>query len=127
MMGYIWAAVSVLLVSAAQLIMKWAMVQLPPLTSPLLWMHTVPLTGLPVLGLLGGLLAYAASMLCWFVALRYMPLSRAYPLLSLSYILVWLVALCLPGFHDSFSWLQLLGMAAIVVGLLLICSRRRAV
>ncbi|OON40132.1 4-amino-4-deoxy-L-arabinose-phospho-UDP flippase [Izhakiella australiensis] len=125
MKGYLWAGASVVLVSVAQLLMKWAMVQLPPLTSPLLWLQSVQLTGLPALSLLGGLLAYAASMLCWFVALRQMPLSRAYPLLSLSYVLVWLAALWLPGFHDSFSWLQLLGMTAIVAGLLLICSQRR--
>ena len=29
-MGYFWALMSVLLVSCAQLIMKWAMVALPP-------------------------------------------------------------------------------------------------
>lgn len=30
--GYIWGIASVLLVSAAQLLMKWGMVQLPPLS-----------------------------------------------------------------------------------------------
>ncbi|PIJ50728.1 4-amino-4-deoxy-L-arabinose-phospho-UDP flippase [Erwinia sp. OLTSP20] len=125
MIGYLWAAASVLLVSVAQLLMKWAMVQLPPLSSPLLWLQSAALTALPGLALLAGLMAYAASMLCWFAALRLLPLSRVYPLLSLSYVLVWLAALWLPGFHDRFSGLQLLGMAAIVAGLLLICSHRR--
>lgn len=124
MKGYLWGGASVLLVSAAQLLMKWAMIQLPPLNAPAVWLQSVMLLSLPVLALLSGLLAYATSMLCWFMALRSLPLSRAYPLLSLSYILVWAAALLLPGFHDRFHWLQLPGMLAIVLGLLLICARR---
>lgn len=125
MKGYGWGGASVLLVSMAQLLMKRAMVRLPPLSDAAHWLPLQMLPGLPLLMLAGGLLAYAASMLCWFVALRSLPLSRAYPLLSLSYILVWAAALLLPGFPDRFHWLQVPGMLAIMLGLLLICMRRR--
>ena len=75
---------------------------------------------LPALLLLAGLGAYGVSMLCWIRALHYFPLSRVYPLLSLSYVLVWLVAICMPVFHEVFSWHSLAGVAIIVIGLLCI-------
>ncbi len=125
MKGYVWAGASVLLVSSAQLLMKWAMVRLPALSELSLWLHQVVILSLPVLVLLIGIVAYSSSLFCWFVALRSLPLSRLYPLLSLSYVLVWLVSMVLPGFHHRFHSLQLAGMVAIVTGLLLICYRRR--
>jgi hypothetical protein len=39
--------------------------------------------------LLLGLMGYVASMGCWYLALHRLALSKAYALLSLSYILVW--------------------------------------
>jgi len=120
-MGYFLAFMSVLLVSAAQLGMKWAMVQFPPVTFSLDFVYAVlfvhPL-GLLILFL--GLLAYALSMGCWFLALRRIPLSKAYPLLSLSYVLVWAAALVLPWLNEPFSNQKLLGVAVIFIGLLLI-------
>ncbi len=50
-----------------------------------------------------GLTGYVASMGCWYLALRRMALSRAYALLSLSYILVWGAAVVLPGWGEHFS------------------------
>jgi len=120
-MGYFFALMSVLLVSAAQLGMKWAMVQFPPVTLSMDFLYAVvfvhPL-GLLILFL--GLLAYALSMGCWFLALRRIPLSKAYPLLSLSYVLVWAAALVLPWLNEPFSQQKLMGVAIIFIGLLLI-------
>lgn len=122
MSGYWWALLSVLLVSSAQLLLKSAMAHLPPVSqfgalwSALLAMHA------PALTLLAGLAAYSLSMLSWFLALQRLPLSRAYPLLSLSYVLVWSCAMVLPGFEAVFNWWQLAGVVAVVSGLILICS-----
>ncbi|MXP50496.1 4-amino-4-deoxy-L-arabinose-phospho-UDP flippase [Pantoea sp. Eser] len=119
MKGYGWIAASVLLVSAAQLMMRWAMPQLPDLHglsssgNPL---ALLPVLLLPVLLLMVGLAAYGLSMLCWIRALRCFPLSRIYPLLSLSYVLVWLAAVSLPFFHEPFSWRGLAGIAIIILG-----------
>lgn len=97
-MGYLWALCSVLLVSGAQLAMKWAVMQFPQATFELAFLTAVLFDNLPgLLVLFCGLLAYALSMLCWFLALRRIPLSKAYPLLSLSYVLVWAAAIVLPG------------------------------
>ncbi|MTD26887.1 4-amino-4-deoxy-L-arabinose-phosphoundecaprenol flippase subunit ArnF [Erwinia sorbitola] len=119
-MGLLFAFCSVLLVSAAQLLLRWAMMQLPPIGQAGHFISVVLRGPLPALALLGGLLAYGLSMLFWLLALKRMPLSRAYPLLSLSYLLVWTAALWLPGLNETFLWGKLGGGALILSGLLLI-------
>lgn len=123
MRGYGWALFSVVLVSAAQLLMKWAMMHLPPLAAPRLWLD--PGNAAAIVLLAGGLLAYACSMGCWFMALRRLPLNKAYPLLSLSYVLVAAGALMIPEFHERFTLSRLMGVALICGGLLLICLPAR--
>lgn len=119
-MGWLCALCSVLLVSAAQLLMKWAMIQLAPIERPLDFAAAIFSFSPPAQALLAGLLAYALSMLCWLLALKRLPLSRAYPLLSLSYLLVWAIALFIPSLSESFFWGKLAGGALILAGLLLI-------
>lgn len=120
-MGLLFALGSVVLVSAAQLLLKWAMMQLPDISRLPQFLSSLSHLPLPTAALLLGLLAYALSMLCWLLALKRLPLSRAYPLLSLSYLLVWLAALWLPGLNEAFHWGKLAGASLIVGGLLLIC------
>ena len=101
MKGAFWALCSVLLVSAAQLLLRNAMQALPPVSNVLafvsaLW-HFSSGTGALLLGLMG----YVASMGCWYLALHRMALSKAYALLSLSYILVWGAAILLPGWGGT--------------------------
>lgn len=120
MMGWLLALASVLLVSLAQLLLRTAMLALPALNTwtSLPWQHGL-------LPLLAGLAAYGCSMLCWLLALRQLPLNRLYPLLSLSYVLVWLAAISLPAFNESFRWSSLAGVLLIVCGLLCVALPRR--
>ena len=120
MKGAFWALCSVLLVSAAQLLLRDAMQALPPVSEILtfisaLW-HVSSGTGALLLGLMG----YVASMGCWYLALHRMALSKAYALLSLSYILVWAAAILLPGWGERFSWHGLVGVGFIILGVLVI-------
>ncbi|EGS2006348.1 4-amino-4-deoxy-L-arabinose-phosphoundecaprenol flippase subunit ArnF [Enterobacter quasiroggenkampii] len=120
MKGAFWALCSVLLVSAAQLLLRSAMQALPPVSDVLalisaLW-HFSSGTGALLLGLMG----YVASMGCWYLALHRMALSKAYALLSLSYILVWGAAILLPGWEERFSWHGLVGVGFIILGVLTI-------
>lgn len=120
-MGYFWALMSVLLVTCAQLMMKWAMMALPSIDRPrelfsAFW-GISPSAEILVIGLL----AYVCSMACWFMALRRVALSKAYPLLSLSYVLVWAAAIWLPWLHERFSAGKLVGVGVIFIGLLLVC------
>lgn len=120
MKGAFWALCSVLLVSAAQLLLRYAMQALPPVSEAMvfvsaLW-HFSSGTGALLLGLMG----YVASMGCWYLALHRMALSKAYALLSLSYILVWGAAILLPGWEERFSWHGLVGVGFIILGVLTI-------
>lgn len=126
-MGYLWALCSVLLVSGAQLAMKWAVMQFPQAAFNLEFLSAVLFENVPgLLALLGGLTAYALSMVCWYLALRKIPLSKAYPLLSLSYVLVWGAAIALPWLNEPFSNSKLIGVGIIFVGLLLIFMPARS-
>lgn len=122
-MGIIWALLSVVLVSGAQLLLRAAMLLLPPVgdIGDLFW-HLITLqtgSGLLVLGLCG----YLASMVCWFFALKRLPLSKAYALLSLSYIAVWAAALFFQ--HEVFSLQALVGVLLVMAGVVTIFAPQR--
>ena len=122
--GFAFASGSVLLVSGAQLGMRWSMTRLP---EPAQWLSAikqgdVSFSALAVVT--GAIMAYALSMLCWLLALRDLPLGRAYSLLSVSYALVYLLAASLPIFHESFTLSKTLGVTLVILGVLVINSRR---
>ena len=122
-LGFTFAMGSVLLVSAAQLGMRWSMTRLP---QPEQWLAalsagSVDLSALAVV--VAAIFAYALSMLCWLSALRDLPLGRAYALLSISYALVYLLAASLPLFNEAFSFTKSLGVALVMLGVITINTR----
>ncbi len=122
--GFTFACSSVLLVSGAQLGMRWSMTRLP---EPTQWLEAISQGNVSISALtvvFAAIMAYALSMLCWLLALRDLPLGRAYSLLSFSYALVYLLAASLPVFHESFTLSKTLGVALVIVGVLTINSRR---
>jgi undecaprenyl phosphate-alpha-L-ara4N flippase subunit ArnF len=118
--GITFALGSVLLVSAAQLAMRWSMTRLP---APEQWLafDSFDLRALAVV--FAAIFAYALSMLSWLLALRDLPLGRAYSLLSISYALVYLLAASLPLFDESFSFTKSLGVALVMLGVITINTR----
>ena len=122
--GFTFACSSVLLVSGAQLGMRWSMTRLP---EPTQWLEAISQGDVSISALavvFAAIMAYALSMLCWLLALRDLPLGRAYSLLSISYALVYLLAASLPIFHESFTLSKTLGVALVILGVLTINSRR---
>ena len=119
-MGLLWALFSVGLASGAQLLLRSAMVELPPLTEIFTFLNHLLHLRAGTFGLAFGLMGYLLSMVCWYFALHQLPLAKAYALLSLSYILVWAAAIWLPGWHEPFHWQSLLGVLLIVAGVLTI-------
>ena len=122
--GFAFASGSVLLVSTAQLGMRWSMTRLP---EPAQWLNAishgdVSLSALAVVS--AAIAAYALSMLFWLLALRDLPLGRAYSLLSVSYALVYLLAASLPIFDERFTLSKTLGVTLVILGVLTINSRR---
>ena len=122
--GFAFASGSVLLVSGAQLGMRWSMTRLP---QPSQWLTAISQGDVSLIALgvvFGAIVAYALSMLCWLLALRDLPLGRAYSLLSISYALVYLLAASLPIFHESFTLSKTLGVTLVILGVLTINFRR---
>lgn len=121
--GVGYAMGSVLLVSVAQLGMRWSMSRLP---HPEQWLQALgdgAVDWLAIGVVLASIAGYALSMLCWLAALRDLPLGRAYSLLSISYALVYLLAASLPLFNEHFSVSKTLGVALVIVGVITINSR----
>ena len=69
---------------------------------------------------LAGLVAMIASTLCWLYVLRVAPLSRAYGLTSLTYVLVFIASIYLFGEHVR--RLHVLGTVLIVAGIACLLS-----
>ncbi len=68
--------------------------------------------------ILGGLLCYAISVVVWIGALSRTPVSVAYPMLSIGYIVNALAAWYL--FAEALTPTRLAGIAVIIVGVVLI-------
>lgn len=65
-----------------------------------------------------GVAAYGVSLLCWLLAMRSLPLSVLYPLVSVTYVVVAVGAVVL--FGESLSPLQAAGIAIIGLGVVLL-------
>ena len=120
--GYGWIACSVVLVCIAQLAMKYGMNQLPAEIGvdsyrQLLQVDILLAAGTPIAL---GMLCYVLSVGCWVTALERLPLSVAYPLLSISYILVYLAAVALPFFDEVLSVRRLAGILLLCVGVVFV-------
>ena len=64
---------------------------------------------------IAGLAAWIASTLCWLYVLRVAPLSRAYGLTSLTYVLIFIAGVLL--FGERVRPLHVVGTLLIVVGI----------
>jgi undecaprenyl phosphate-alpha-L-ara4N flippase subunit ArnF len=123
MKGYAWGSASLLLVTLAQLLMKWGMVQIPPFSLSDIQLPWI-LNHLPaLLSVACGITGYVLSMVCWYFTLRILPLHRAYTLLSLSYALVYLAAVSLPWFNEDIHLLKTCGGLLVLFGVWLIHSK----
>ena len=69
---------------------------------------------------LSGLTAWIASTVCWLYVLRVAPLSRAYGLTSLTYVLILLASVLLLG--EPVRRLHVVGTVLIVVGIVCLLS-----
>jgi undecaprenyl phosphate-alpha-L-ara4N flippase subunit ArnF len=106
---------SILLGSAAQLVIKLGMNTLPAELDILV---TMPWNS--IVWVMLGLAAYALSMMTWMMALANYDLSFAYPMLSTSYILVYLGAVLLPQLNETVSLSKTIGILLIVAGVVFV-------
>ncbi|CAM4215240.1 EamA family transporter [Paenibacillus phoenicis] len=69
---------------------------------------------------IGGIALYGIATLLWFAVLSRLPLSVAYPLQALAYVLALLPAYFL--FHETITWNKLLGVIVILLGVFLLAK-----
>ena len=72
---------------------------------------------------IGGLLAWTAATVCWLYVLKLAPLSRAYGLSSLTYVLIPLASIYVFGEHVR--RLHVIGMVLILVGIACVLADAR--
>jgi multidrug transporter EmrE-like cation transporter len=72
------------------------------------------------LHVLSGVVAWMASTLCWLYVLRVAPLSSAYAVTSLNYVLIPLASVYL--FGEQLRRLHVVGMVLILMGLACVLS-----
>lgn len=116
MIKYFYLLLSIFLTAYGQLIIKWRLVKINNLPNDLM-MKVVFLTKSVLTDFYifsGFFAAYVASM-CWMIAVKNLPLNIAYPLTSLTLILV--VSFSTFIFNEKTSLLQMVGMAIIVLGI----------
>lgn len=120
--GMMLVGISVVLVSIAQLLLKFGAVHATLLhdIAALAELFNAPIVLTLALPIALGLLCYMTSMFVWLRALGELPLSVAYPLLSLSYPLVYIAALLLPEFNETLSTSRIAGLLLTIVGIALL-------
>ncbi|HVY64219.1 MAG TPA: 4-amino-4-deoxy-L-arabinose-phospho-UDP flippase [Gammaproteobacteria bacterium] len=122
-------ASSIVLSAAGQLGMKAGMQELHALTArggalaAASWSDLAPVIGWTF----AGLSAYGLSLVCWLAVLVRYPLSYAYPLLGLAYVLVYAGATLWPRLAEPASVLRTGGTLLILAGVALVtlADRRR--
>ena len=67
-----------------------------------------------------GVSSYFGSMVLWMYVLSFVKLSRAYPLLSFAYVLVYLGAVFWPKIGESFSFEKSVGVFIIILGVIIV-------
>jgi undecaprenyl phosphate-alpha-L-ara4N flippase subunit ArnF len=108
--------VSVVFTSIAQLLFSFVMKQTNADVSNIVTaVFSLPLREFLYLTL--GVILYAVSMLVWIVALTRFPVSLAYPMLSISYVIVYVAAIFLPILNEIASLEKTLGVGFVVVGI----------
>ncbi len=121
---------SIVLSAAAQLLMKAGLLDIKLLNisfgSDFVPALEIVLQNKMVLQwLLGGFICYGLSMLAWLLALTRYQISYAYPMLGLSYILVYLGAIYWDKISEVLSYERSLGILLILVGVALVNIKTR--
>ncbi len=115
--GLLLILVSVLLVDIGQLFLKYGMNQVGNLDFSQN-LFSVFLTAFSNVFVLIGVVLFVSSSLGWLLALSKVPLSYAYPIVSLGYVFVSILSWIF--FDETLSFLRLVGLGIIVGGVFLL-------
>jgi len=117
-MSYFYIVLTILLTVYGQIVIKWQAMQAGELPygigAKMFFLLRLALLNPWVLS---GLLAAFLASLTWMAAMTKLPLSHAYPFVSLSFVLVVLSGALF--FQEPLTWPKILGMACIVAGIII--------
>ena len=126
MAGIVLLLVTITASAAAQLLLKAGMVSLHDLSVTSDSFTDTFLHSSVIGWVLGGFVCYALSMLAWLGVLARFQLSYAYPLLGLSYVIVYIGAVAWPRLAEPLSLIRLAGILLVVVGVGLVAVSGRS-
>jgi multidrug transporter EmrE-like cation transporter len=117
MIYYLFILASIVLITYAQLILKWQIQGMGPFPNSLRDQIHFLLNLVTNPWVLGNFIAGFLAVGCWMVALTHLQLSKSYPWTSLSFVLVTLFSALF--FQEPLSWVKFLGLLFIIAGILI--------
>lgn len=111
--------VSIVLGATGQLIFKAAARSFPPFSDIGLFKLLILMFSTPLI--LTGFMLFFISSVLWLIAIRTVNLSIAYPMVALSYVIIFIGSAVL--FNEAIGWRHWCGAALIIGGILLITWR----
>ena len=115
--GHLYVLLTILLTVYGQLVLKWHISQAGPLPIALVDKIIFLLQQFGNVWILSGLAAAFVAALCWMAAMTRFALSYAYPLMSLSFVLV--LGLSVAFFHEAITASKVIGISLIVAGIII--------
>jgi multidrug transporter EmrE-like cation transporter len=119
-MVFLLILLGVFLNAAAQLLLKAGMIQVGHFEFSLVNVIPIGLKVMVNLPIMIGLCAYGVSVVVWLLVLSRVPVSYAYPMLSIGYIVNALAAYYL--FGESLSLIRLAGIFVIIAGVYMVAQ-----
>ena len=115
-MSYVYLALTIALTVYGPLVFKWKVGTAGPLPDD--WDGKLHFVGMLLIEpwILSGFAAALLASLFWILAVSRLPLSHAYPFMSLNFVLVLLGAAVF--FHEAITPAKALGLTFIVAGLI---------
>lgn len=116
-MSYVYIALTIVFTVYGQLILKWQVSKAGALPGAI-GAKIGFLFGLLLNPwIVSGFLAAFLASLCWMAAMTKLPLSHAYPFMSLAFVLVMFLSALF--FHEPLTWPKIIGMICIVGGIVI--------
>jgi len=116
-MSYLFIALTILLTVYGQIVLKWQVTLNPHATIDGLDPRAIVTLLLNPWVISAFAAAFGAS-LCWMAAISKMPLSKAYPFMSLSFPLAAILAVLI--FRETFDSAKLIGTVFIIAGVIVL-------
>ncbi len=117
-MGYIYIFLTIIGTVYGQLVIKWRMSlkgQMPDESTVVDKLYFM-VNAFMDLWIISGLAAAFLASFCWAAAMTKFELSFAYPFMSLSFVLVFILSMFI--FGELFTWAKFTGICLIILGLI---------